>query len=118
MSVGLDHMQMAVPEGAEDEARAFWCELVGLEEIEKPEALKARGGLWLQLDGAELHLGVEAPFHPAKKAHPGLKVAGIAALADAMEAKGYPVTWDDTIPGRKRFFCEDPFGNRLEFLEF
>ncbi len=113
----LDHIQLAMPAGGEAEARAFWSGLIGLAELEKPEALKARGGVWFALDGAELHLGVEPGFAPARKAHPGLRVPGIDRLATALSEAGRPVKWDDNIAGRRRFFTEDPFGNRLEFLE-
>ena len=117
MTPALDHIQLAMPQGEEDAARAFWCGIIGLAEIEKPEALKPRDGLWLQLAGADLHLGVEAGFTPAKKAHPGFRTAGIDRLAEQLNAAGHPVTWDAAIAGRRRFFTEDPFGNRLEFLE-
>lgn len=113
MPPSLDHIQIAIPRSGEERARAFWSGLVGLVEIDKPEALKARGGCWFSLNGAELHLGVEEPFQPARKAHPGFRVRDIEALA----AKLSPVTWDTAIPGRKRFFTTDPFSNRLEFLE-
>ena len=117
MMLGLDHLQLAIPAGEETAARTFWCETLGLEEIEKPEALQARGGLWLRLAGAELHLGVETPFLPARKAHPGFTTPDTEAIARALKAAGHPVTWDASIPGRKRFFTEDPFCNRLEFLQ-
>ena len=117
MIAGLDHIQLAVPRGGEAVCRAFWVDLVGLTEIEKPAALASRGGLWLALGRSELHLGVETPFEPAKKAHPGFLTPDIGALANRLAINGSTVTWDDTIPGRKRFFSEDPFGNRLEFLE-
>lgn len=117
MTPALDHIQLAMPAGAEPAARAFWCDIIGLAEIDKPEALKSRGGVWLQLAGAELHLGVEPGFSPARKAHPGFRIPGIDALADRLTAAGYPAHWDAEIAGRRRFFTEDPFGNRLEFLE-
>ncbi|MBS8225667.1 VOC family protein [Vannielia litorea] len=117
MTLGLDHLQLAMPAGEEEAARAFWCGILGLAELEKPEALKARGGLWFELAGAELHLGVETPFAPAKKAHPGLTTPDAEQTAQALQAAGHPVAWDESIPDRKRFFSEDPFGNRLEFLE-
>ncbi len=117
MSVSLDHIQIAIPKGVENTCRAFWSDMIGLAEIEKPEALKPRGGCWFALAGAELHLGVEDPFTPAKKAHPGFRVQDIRGLGERMHAAGYVVKWDDAIKGRVRFFSEDPFGNRLEFLE-
>lgn len=113
----LDHIQIAIPKGGETAARAFWCAGLGLTEIPKPEALQARGGLWLQLNAAELHLGVEHPFAPARKAHPGFVVPDIDAVAERIAALGQSTQWDDTIKNRRRFFAEDPFGNRLEFLE-
>ncbi len=116
MSLSLDHIQIAMPRGKETFARAFWRDIIGLAEIEKPEALKPRGGLWFALSGAELHLGVEHPFTPAQKAHPGFATDQIDALASRLTAADYPVDWDHSIPGRKRFFTTDPFGNRLEFL--
>jgi len=116
-AIALDHVQLAMPKGGEARARTFWGGVVGLAEIEKPAALKARGGCWYLLNAAELHLGVETPFSPAKKAHPGFRVKDINALADRLKAADHPLTWDASIPGRKRFFTADPFGNRLEFLE-
>lgn len=108
----LDHIQIAIPKGTEPEARAFWSGIVGLTEIDKPTALKLRGGCWFQLGSTELHLGVEDPFSPARKAHPGILTTEIEALAERIG----DVTWDTAIEGRKRFFTTDPFGNRLEFL--
>ena len=112
----LDHVQLAIPPGSEDRVRAFWCDLLGLAESEKPEALKSRGGLWLRRGAAELHLGVEAPFAPAKKAHPAFAVPDIDALAETLDRAGHPLRWATDIPGRRRVFTVDPFGNRLEFL--
>jgi catechol 2,3-dioxygenase-like lactoylglutathione lyase family enzyme len=113
----LDHVQLAIPAGSEPDCRAFWCDVVGLEEIAKPAALAGRGGLWLALTGAELHLGVDRHFAPAKKAHPGFRVPDVEALAERLEKAGAPVIWDEAIAGRRRFFTEDPVGNRIEFLE-
>lgn len=114
MTLTLDHIQLAIPEGGEEQARAFWSGKLGLIEIEKPQPLQARGGCWFKLGRQELHLGVETPFAPAKKAHPGFLTADIEALADTIGA----VTWDETLTDRRRFFCTDPFGNRLEFISF
>jgi catechol 2,3-dioxygenase-like lactoylglutathione lyase family enzyme len=114
---GIDHVQVAAPPGCEDEARAFYGELLGLEELPKPEALAARGGCWFRAGGQELHVGVEDPFAPARKAHPGLVVADLDALAAALRACGIDVAYDDTIPGTNRFYAADPFGNRLEFRQ-
>ena len=117
MTIGLDHIQIAVPKGSEDTCRAFWHDVIGLDELEKPQALRARGGVWFALAGAELHLGVQTPFDPARKAHPGFRVTNIQGLAERLSAAGHITNWDDNIKGRLRFFSEDPFGNRLEFLE-
>ncbi|WP_373355235.1 VOC family protein [Pseudoroseicyclus sp. CXY001] len=113
----LDHVQIAIPEGGEALARGFWVALLGMEELAKPEALAGRGGLWLRAGEAELHLGVEAPFAPAKKAHPCFAVPDLGRLAAALEAAGRPVRPDDSIQGRRRIFTEDPFGNRVELME-
>ncbi len=117
MITGLDHVQLAMPGGEEERARAFYRGVLGLAEIDKPEALKARGGVWFQAGAQGLHLGVEAPFSPAKKAHPALRVEGLEELARELEASGIALTWDGAIPTVRRFFAHDPFGNRLEFLE-
>lgn len=117
MTLALDHIQLAIPKGGEDQCRAFWAELVGLREIDKPEALQTRGGLWFGLAGSELHLGVQEPFLPALKAHPGFRTTDITALAARFETADHDMVWDTKIMGRKRFFTKDPFGNRLEFLQ-
>ena len=113
----LHHVQLAIPAGSEDQCRSFYCEILGLIEIEKPEVLARRGGLWLKLGESELHLGVEKEFIPARKAHPGIQVADVAALAAHLKASGYDVEWDDAIPTLRRFYVFDVVGNRLEFLE-
>jgi DNA-binding transcriptional MerR regulator/catechol 2,3-dioxygenase-like lactoylglutathione lyase family enzyme len=113
----LHHVQLAIPPGGEDRCRAFWGGVLGMRELEKPPVLAARGGCWFRGGGLEVHLGVEDPFAPARKAHPGLLVAGLEDLAEALERAGHEVTWDDAFPGHDRFYAADPFGNRLEFLE-
>ncbi|MET9290528.1 VOC family protein [Streptomyces sp. NPDC003077] len=118
MITGLDHVQLAAPPDSEDALRAYYAGILGLTEIPKPAALAARGGCWFETGPAQLHLGIEHDFRPARKAHPGLRVTGLDALAARLTAAGAPVTWDDAIPGRRRFFSEDPVGNRLEFVEF
>ncbi len=116
LALHLDHIQLAIPAGSEDQCRAFWAGLLGLGELPKPEGLAGRGGLWLQLGTQELHLGVEADFRPAQKAHPGFVVSDITGLAETLTSAGHPVRWDTAIAGRKRFFTQDPVGNRLEFI--
>jgi catechol 2,3-dioxygenase-like lactoylglutathione lyase family enzyme len=116
--LGLDHVQLAAPAGCEEQARAFYGGLLGLMEVTKPEALRARGGVWFGVGAQQLHIGVEASFSPARKAHPALRVASqdIDALASRLEANGASVSWDESVPGVRRFYTEDPWGNRLELL--
>ena len=119
--ISLDHVQIAAPAGCEAEARRFFGELLGLAELEKPEPLRARGGAWFALaDGRQLHIGVEDPFAPSRKAHPALAVASEAEL-DALAARlleaGSPVAWDEALRGTRRFYTEDPWGNRIELLQ-
>ncbi len=113
----LHHVQLAVPPGGEARCRAFWGGVLGMEELDKPPVLAARGGCWFRAGGVEVHLGVEQDFVPARKAHPGILVGDLSALAAALVAGGVQVTWDDGFPGHARFYAADPFGNRLEFLE-
>ena len=110
-------MQVAAPSGCEGAARAFYGGLLGLEEIEKPSALAARGGCWFRAGAQELHVGVEEPFAAAERAHPGLVVDDLRALRTRLEAAGIAVGDDDRIPGVRRFHVADPFGNRLEFRQ-
>ena len=112
-------MQIAAPVGCEPAARLFYGGLLGLQELEKPEPLRARGGAWFALaDGRQLHIGVEEGFVPARKAHPALRAAAgeIDALAARIRAADGVVTWDDALPGVRRFYTEDPWGNRIEVL--
>jgi len=114
----LHHVQLAIPVDSEDTCRRFWADVLGMVELTKPPALAARGGCWFRGGGGvDVHLGVEQPFIPARKAHPGLLVTGLRPLADRLERAGYPVTWDNEFPGYDRFYAADPFGNRLEFLQ-
>ena len=119
--VGIDHVQVAAPPGCEAEARRFYGALLGLEELEKPSLLEARGGVWFRAGSQELHVGVADPFMPATKAHPALRVGSVEALerlAEALGTHGCAVSWPDPdeIPGATRAFVPDPFGNRLELL--
>lgn len=115
-SFGFHHVQLAMPTGEEDAARAFYRGVLGLEELPKPRALAVRGGAWFGAGALELHLGVEEPFAPARKAHPGIEVSDLDALAERLESSGVEVRFDDDFPRRRRFYTADPFGNRLEFL--
>ncbi|MFF6778449.1 VOC family protein [Streptomyces sp. NPDC012637] len=117
MLVAVDHVQLAAPAGSEPRLRAFYEGVLGMTEIPKPPVLAARGGCWFAAGGVQLHLGVEADFRPARKAHPGLRVRGIRDYAARLEKRGAPVVWDDNLPGHRRFYTQDPVGNRLEFLE-
>ncbi|MEW2569728.1 glyoxalase [Streptomyces sp. NPDC047070] len=117
MLTTVDHVQLAAPPGSEPVLRDYYVDVLGMAEIPKPPALAARGGCWFRADGVQLHLGIDRDFRPAKKAHPGLRVAGIEAYAARLAAVGAPVTWDTELPGHRRFYSEDPVGNRLEFLE-
>jgi catechol 2,3-dioxygenase-like lactoylglutathione lyase family enzyme len=114
---GLDHVQIAAPAGCEDEARRFFGALLGLPELEKPEPLASRGGAWFRIGAQELHVGVEAEFEPARKAHPAFAVDDVEALATRLEAAGVDVRWGGDLPGVRRFYAGDPWGNRLEFLQ-
>lgn len=116
--VELDHVQIAAPPGCEAAARRFFGELLGLREIEKPEPLRARGGIWFAVGGRQLHVGVEREFEPARKAHAALRLgaAELDGLAERLAAAGAPVAWDDALPGERRFYSENPWGNRIEFL--
>ncbi len=118
---GLDHVQVAAPQGCEEAARDFYGRLLGLAEIEKPPALRRRGGCWFAIGPHELHVGVADPFVPAAKAHPGLRVRSSAALAELavrLAGEGVALEWADEseIPGRTRLHVHDPFGNRVELL--
>jgi catechol 2,3-dioxygenase-like lactoylglutathione lyase family enzyme len=115
--LGIDHVQVAAPRGCEAEARAFYGGLLGLEELPKPEALSARGGCWFRAGAGELHVGVEEPFTPARKAHPGFVVDDLAELAGRLRAEGIEVTPDERLPGVERAHVADPFGNRLELRQ-
>ena len=116
MITGLDHVQVAMPAGKEEEARAFYGDLLGLQEVTKPKPLRARGGCWFAGAGFELHLGVDEPFIAAKKAHPAFRVDDLEALASRLQEAGVEVRFDTALPGVERFYAHDPFGNRLEFL--
>jgi catechol 2,3-dioxygenase-like lactoylglutathione lyase family enzyme len=115
--LGIDHVQVAAPPGCEAEARAFYGGLLGLEELPKPEPLRARGGVWFRAGGQELHVGVEEPFAPARKAHPGLVVDDLEALEVRLGAAGVRLERDTSLEGATRAHVADPFGNRLELRQ-
>lgn len=117
MIKGIDHIQLAMPAGEEATARTFFGETLGLVEIPKPDSLKGRGGVWFTCGAQELHVGVEAGFLPAKKAHPAFLVADLARLEGHLRENGVAITHQSPLPGAIRFFVEDPFGNRIELIE-
>lgn len=117
MLIGLDHIQLAIPAGGVDRASAFYAGVLGLTEVAKPQSLAGRGGAWFESAGLRVHLGVETPFAPARKAHPAFAVADLAAAAARLTAAGAPVQPNDDLPGIHRFHTADPFGNRIEILQ-
>ena len=111
---GIDHVQLAMTPGGEDAARAFYAGVLGIPEVPKPPALAARGGCWFELGPTRVHVGVEAEFRPARKAHPALLVAGLRSFA---EERGLAITWSHDIPGTLSGYVDDPFGNRIELVD-
>ena len=114
---GLHHVQLAIPAGSEEQARSFYGGVLGMTKLDKPTVLAARGGCWFRGGGWEVHLGVETPFTPARKAHPGVLVTSLEVLEQRLLSAGVEVRWDDDFPGHRRFYADDPYGNRLEFLQ-
>lgn len=115
--LAIEHVQLAMPKGQEDLARGFYCDALGFTEVPKPSNLAKRGGAWFQVGSVNIHLGVEHEFRAAKKAHPAFLVSNIDDLAERVRSAGFDVTIDENLPGFKRFYSNDPFGNRLEFME-
>ncbi|AJI24738.1 glyoxalase [Priestia megaterium] len=113
----IDHIQLAAPPNSESEARHFFGTVLGLTEVEKPESLKKRGGVWFEFGSYQLHIGVEPAFSPAKKAHPGFHVKNLPAFKDHLASFGISFIEDKNITGVERIYVDDPFGNRMEFLE-
>jgi catechol 2,3-dioxygenase-like lactoylglutathione lyase family enzyme len=114
---GIHHVQLAAPPGSEPLMRAFYAGTLGLTEVAKPPALAARGGAWFRAQGIEIHIGIEDGFRPARKAHPGILVRDLDAMAEQLRAAGHEVRPDGLLPGFRRFYVDDPVGNRLELLE-
>ena len=112
--VGIDHVQLAIPVGAEDEARAFYVGVLGLDEVPKPAVMAARGGAWFEAGAVKIHVGAEDPFVPARKAHPALLVRDLRVF---IERTGLDATWNDEIVDLVRCHVDDPFGNRIELVE-
>jgi catechol 2,3-dioxygenase-like lactoylglutathione lyase family enzyme len=113
----IDHVQLAMPAGKEEEARAFYGKLLGIPEIAKPANLAKRGGCWFEREALRIHLGVEADFRPARKAHPAFLVEDLATLRKSIERAGYTVRVDQPLEGYNRIYVDDPFGNRIELME-
>jgi catechol 2,3-dioxygenase-like lactoylglutathione lyase family enzyme len=113
----IDHVQLAMPSGREDDAERFYSGLLGLKRVPKPPALAVRGGCWFRRGSVQIHLGVEADFRPAKKAHPALVVQGYGALCTKLASAGVAVRPDDELEGVRRCYVDDPFGNRIELIE-
>ena len=113
----LDHVQLAMPAGREAAARAFYEGFLGIPEVVKPPNLAKRGGCWFERGPLKVHLGVEAEFRPARKAHPAFLVEDLAELSAALTKAGYPIRADEPLEGYTRVFVDDPFGNRIELLQ-
>lgn len=113
----IHHVQIAAPPGSEADARRFYGEILGLDEVSKPANLAGRGGAWFRGAAVELHVGIEDAFRPARKAHVALQVRDLAVFRQRLEDAGIATRQDEPLPGYARFYADDPFGNRLEFLE-
>jgi catechol 2,3-dioxygenase-like lactoylglutathione lyase family enzyme len=113
----IDHIQLAMPAGEEERARAFYRDTLGLPELAKPSHLAVRGGAWFESDVVKVHLGVDLNFVAAKKAHPAFIVRDLAGLVERCDEGGYEVVDDEPLEGYRRVYIFDPFGNRLEFME-
>lgn len=115
--MGVDHVQLPMPPGGEDAARRFYAGLLGLTEVAKPDALAVRGGCWFSGPATDIHLGVEEPYAPWRKAHVALLVDDLDGLRRALHAAGVPTRDDEVDISVRRFYAEDPFGNRLELVD-
>jgi catechol 2,3-dioxygenase-like lactoylglutathione lyase family enzyme len=113
----LDHVQLAMPPGSEPEAERFYCRVLGFERVPKPPSLAKRGGCWFVKGLVKLHMGIDGDFHPVRKAHPALLIHGFDALCERLEASGVAVRPDTDLPGTRRCYVEDPFGNSIELIE-
>jgi catechol 2,3-dioxygenase-like lactoylglutathione lyase family enzyme len=113
----IEHVQLAMPAGGEARAREFYQVALGIPEIPKPPHLAKRGGCWFESGDLKIHLGVEAEFRPARKAHPALLVADLPALKERLRALGYVPRDDEPLEGYRRIYVDDPFGNRIELME-
>lgn len=114
----IDHVQLAAPKGSEPIARQFFGEVLGFKEIEKPEALKKKGGVWFEFGNYQIHIGIEEPFAPAKKAHPAFQIENLESLKEHLTNKEINYIVDYDLPSANRIYIHDPFGNRMEILEW
>ena len=114
-AMDIDHVQIAAPPCCEEAARQFYSVLLGLVEIPKPEPLLHRGGCWFKVGQRQLHIGVEEPFQPARKAHPAFAVTELDLLFERLSQSGVDCNWDTALGELRRFYANDPWGNRLEF---
>lgn len=118
MIISLHHAQITIPQGAEEEGRRFYCQLLQLPEIEKPESLRQRGGFWLQVGDRQVHVGTEEGVERhATKAHLAYLVTDLAFWRERLQVAGIEILMGIPIPGYNRFELRDPFGNRLEFIQ-
>ena len=113
----IDHVQLTMPAGAEDQVREFYAGVLGLTEVPKPPELAKRGGAWFEGPSIKLHLGVEQEFRPARKAHVGFIVDDVAELVDICRSENLETTDVNSLDGYLRAHVFDPLGNRLEFME-
>ena len=118
MIKALDHIQLAMPKGEEEKAKAYYIDILDFKEKEKLPHLLRNGGCWFEIGGSiEVHVGVEEDFRPARKAHPAFRVDDLEELAKKLKQKGFDTQFDDKIVGVRRIFSHDPFGNRIEFIQ-
>jgi len=115
--LAIDHVQLAMPAGKEAEARGFYAGVLGLNEVSKPPALASRGGVWFEGGAVKVHLGVDPDFRPVRKAHPAFLIDDLDDLCRVLRSAGCQIREDDGLPGQRRIYVDDPFGNRIEFLE-
>jgi catechol 2,3-dioxygenase-like lactoylglutathione lyase family enzyme len=115
--VGINHILIEAPQGCERTARTFYGDVLGLEEIEKPENLRHRGGVWFACGSQQIHIGVTNNFEPRRKGHPALEVRDLSAWRVRLTISNIPMSEDEPLPGWSRFYITDPWGNRIELLE-
>lgn len=114
----IDHIQLAAPKGSEEAARNFFAGVFGFKEVEKPAVLRKRGGVWFEFGAYQIHIGIEEPFIPAKKAHPAFEVRNLEDVKAHLTKNEIDYVEDDSLPGADRIYLHDPFGNRMELLEW